>query len=71
MTPRIDRRAFLSSSLATTAVLAAGSANAAEEKPKLKMAVKYGMIKGDAPIEEKFALIKSLGFVGVEMDSPS
>jgi L-ribulose-5-phosphate 3-epimerase len=71
MTQHIDRRMFLHSSLATGAALAAGSAHAAAEKPKLKMAVKYGMIKGDAPIEEKFQLIKSLGFLGVEIDSPS
>jgi len=70
MTPRIDRRTFLHSTLATTAALAAGAA-AEEKKPKLKLAVKYGMIKIDAPIEKKFELIKSLGFRGVEVDSPS
>lgn len=37
----------------------------------VKLAVKYGMIRaGDSP-QEKFALIKRLGFEGVEMDSPS
>jgi hexulose-6-phosphate isomerase len=72
MTPRIDRRTFLHSTLATTAALAAGAAPVADEKkPKLKKAVKYTMIKLDAPIEKKFELIKSLGFLGVEMDSPS
>jgi L-ribulose-5-phosphate 3-epimerase len=70
MTPRMDRRMFLSSTLATTAALAAGAA-AEEKKPKLKMAVKYDMIKIDGSIEEKFDLIKSLGFLGVEMNSPS
>lgn len=49
-----------------------GSAFAAEaEKPKLKKAVKFGMIGIDGSIEEKFALIKELGFEGVEFDSPS
>jgi hexulose-6-phosphate isomerase len=72
MTPHIDRRSFLHSTLATTAVLAAGGALAAEDKrPKLKKAVKYDMIKIKGSIEEKFNLIKSLGFLGVEMDSPS
>ncbi len=43
-----------------------------EAKPKLKKAVKYGMIKmPGASIEEKFNLIKQLGFKGVEVDSPS
>jgi hexulose-6-phosphate isomerase len=71
MTTTIDRRTFLRSTLATTAALAAGTLPAAEGKPKLKKAVKYGMIKIKGPIEEKFELIKSLGFLGVEMDSPS
>ncbi|HTU21481.1 MAG TPA: sugar phosphate isomerase/epimerase family protein [Gemmataceae bacterium] len=72
MIPHIDRRSFLHSTLATTAALAAGAAPAAEQKKtKLKKAVKYGMIKIDGSIEEKFKLIKSLGFQGVEVDSPS
>jgi hexulose-6-phosphate isomerase len=61
----------LTSTLATTAVLTAGGVLAAEEKPKLKKAVKYGMIKIKGSIQDKFELIKSLGFLGVEMDSPS
>jgi L-ribulose-5-phosphate 3-epimerase len=71
MTTSIDRRAFLHSGLAATAALAAGAAAAEEKKPKLKKAVKYGMIQIKGTIEEKFELIKSLGFHGVEMDSPS
>lgn len=39
--------------------------------PRLRKAVKYDMIKLDAPIEKKFELIKSLGFEGVEINSPS
>ncbi|HWG42928.1 MAG TPA: sugar phosphate isomerase/epimerase family protein [Gemmataceae bacterium] len=72
MTTSIDRRTFLQSTLATTAALAAGGARAAEEKkPKLKKAVKYGMIRIKGSIQDKFELIKSLGFQGVEVDSPS
>jgi hexulose-6-phosphate isomerase len=68
----IDRRTFLQSTLATTATLAAGLAPAAQDKkPKLKKAVKYNMIRINGTIEEKFELVKSLGFLGVEMDSPS
>ncbi len=70
MTPRIDRRTFLSSTLATTAAIAAGAA-AEEKKPKLKLAVKYDMIRIDGTIEKKLELVKSLGFAGVEMNSPS
>ena len=71
MSLRIDRRAFLHSTLATTAALAAGSATAEEKKPKLKLAVKYDMIRIDGSIEKKLELVKSLGFLGVEMNSPS
>ncbi len=72
MTTRIDRRKFLQSTAVTTAVLAANIAPADEEKkPKLKLAVKYDMIRIDGSIEQKFELIKSLGFQGVEMNSPA
>jgi hexulose-6-phosphate isomerase len=72
MSTKIDRRHFLHGSLAGAALLA-GTRLLADEpkKPKLKKAVKFGMIRIPGPIEEKFNLIKSLGFLGVEMDSPS
>lgn len=38
---------------------------------KLKKAVKFGMIRIEGSIEDKFNLVKSLGFQGVEVDSPS
>jgi hexulose-6-phosphate isomerase len=76
MTSNHHRREFLA------AALAAGWAGqmlrmprlwaADHDEPKLKKAVKFGMIKvPGASIEEKFNLIKSLGFAGVELDSPS
>jgi L-ribulose-5-phosphate 3-epimerase len=70
MTFDVTRREF---SLATAAtILGAAAGRAAErEKPKLKKAVKFGMIGIKGSIEEKFKLIKELGFQGVEMDSPS
>jgi hexulose-6-phosphate isomerase len=76
MTQQLDRRDFLKSA----GVLAAGASgllerpsSAADEKryPRLRKAVKFGMIKIDGSIEDKFALIKRLGFEGVELDSPS
>lgn len=71
MIHKTDRRSFLQSSLAAIALT--GSRAFADEanKPKLKKAVKYGMIRIKGSIQEKFELIKSLGFQGVEMDSPS
>jgi len=83
MSQEMNRRQFgLSAATlcASASVFAAGlpganAANAREETPaqklKLKKAVKFGMIGGKGSVEEKFNLIKKLGFQGVEMDSPS
>jgi L-ribulose-5-phosphate 3-epimerase len=69
-----NRRSFLKS-LAVGAALSGSVGErllAGEAKPKLKKAVKYGMIKmPGVSIEEKFNVIKLLGFEGVEVDSPS
>ena len=55
---------------AGTRVLSAADASSSPARPKLRKAVKYDMIKLDAPIEKKFELIKSIGFEGVEINSP-
>lgn len=67
-----SRRHFLETAAAVgvAAWVGAPSASAAG-KPQLKKAVKFGMIRSGNSIQEKFELIKSLGFHGVEMDSPS
>jgi L-ribulose-5-phosphate 3-epimerase len=66
----MNRRTFLTTS---AGVVLAGSALAADEakKPKLKKAVKYGMIGEGKTVLEKFHLAKKVGFQGVEIDSPS
>lgn len=67
-----SRRQFLQSSLAGACLLATAPLGGQESrKPRLKKAVKYGMIGIRGSIKEKFELIKSLGFQGVELDSPS
>ena len=72
-----SRRGFLraTSGAVVGAIACAGrrtlAADAANAGPRLRKAVKFDMIKLDAPIEKKFELIKSLGFEGVEMNSPS
>src|SRR5437773_688217 len=63
-----SRREFLA---VTGAAVLAGSAASASAKPKLRKAVKYSMIGEGKTPKEKFDLIKSLGFEGAEMDSPS
>src|SRR5262245_52406563 len=73
MFPPMDRRRFLHAALAGPAFAAGGPLLADEPKkgPKLKKAVKFGMIQIKGTIQDKFELIKSLGFQGVEFDSPS
>lgn len=41
------------------------------KKPLHKKSLKFGMIKEDLSVLEKFKLVKSLGFDGVELDSPN
>jgi hexulose-6-phosphate isomerase len=69
MRTTIDRRRFLGAALAGTA-LAGTLPGADAATPRLKKAVKYGMIRIPGTIQDKFELIKSLGFLGVEIDSP-
>ena len=63
--------AALGSAGALTPLLAADAPAAAAPKVKLRKAVKFGMIGIKGSIEDKFNLIKKLGFEGVELDSPS
>ena len=73
---RLSRRDFLQQATAAATAwrlascpLALGATNAATVP--LKKAVKIGMVRVDAPLIEKFKLLKSLGYDGVELDSPS
>jgi len=65
----MNRRTFLSASAAT--ILAGNLLADTDKKPRLKKAVKYGMIGEGKTIEDKLELIKKIGFEGVEIDSPS
>jgi hexulose-6-phosphate isomerase len=83
MPPTFSRRSVLSTAAAAVAAsamlnepgsLLAADANAGANRasgPRLRKAVKFDMIKHDGSIEDKFNLIKSLGFQGVEINSPS
>jgi hexulose-6-phosphate isomerase len=75
MTAPLGRRDFLRcSAAATAAVLAARAgwaAPAADKKPRLKKAVKYGMVRVKGSHRDKFELLKKLDFQGVEIDSPT
>jgi len=65
----LDRRQFFAAGAATA--LAASAFSAEPKKPKLRKAVKFGMIQTKGTIQEKLELLKKLGFQGVEIDSPS
>jgi hexulose-6-phosphate isomerase len=71
----LGRRDFLHTTAAVTASAVTGGAYlfAAEDKPKprLKKAVKYGMIQAGRTVRDRFELAKKCGFAGVELDSPS
>jgi hexulose-6-phosphate isomerase len=68
------RRDFLSATVSAAALAAVPGPRALGDTaklPRLKKAVKYGMIGPGKTPTEKFKLIKKLGFQGVEIDSPS
>jgi L-ribulose-5-phosphate 3-epimerase len=76
----MHRRTFLQSAAAISAAVAANSLLAADKdhptssspaRPKLRKAVKYGMIREGKTPREKLELVKSLGFEGVEIESPN
>lgn len=65
------RREFLTAGAAALAATSFPSFAAEPKKPKLRIAVKYGMIGIKGTPTDKFNAIKKLGFQGVEIDSPS
>lgn len=65
----MNRRTFLAASAGT--VLAGAALADTVKKPKLRKAVKYGMIGEGKTVRDKFELVKRIGFEGVEIDSPS
>jgi hexulose-6-phosphate isomerase len=69
----LGRRDFLRTTAAVTATAVTGAYlfAADEKKPKLKKAVKFGMIQAGRTTRDKFEIAKKCGFLGVEVDSPS
>jgi len=58
--------------LAGAGLFAAASGCKAESSGgRIRKALKFSMVEGDGTILEKFALLKELGFDGVELDSPN
>ena len=63
----MDRRSFLqATSLIAGAAVTGEPSLAGQFTGKIKKAVKFHMVAGDASVEDKFRLVKDLGFDGVE-----
>ncbi len=73
MSHSMDRRQFLGTTAVALGATAGSSLLGAEspKRPKLRIAVKYGMIQHAGDERAKLELVKKLGFQGVEIDSPS
>ena len=71
ITYQIHRRQFGKLTAAAAVALASETSFAKDQAPKLRKAVKFSMVKTNGTVQEKFELVKSLGFEGVELDSPS
>jgi L-ribulose-5-phosphate 3-epimerase len=71
--PLVSRREFIGAAASITAGVAAGRVFSADTAkiPDLKKAVKYEMVEIEGTATDKFKLLKKLGFLGVEIDSPS
>ena len=72
----MNRKTFLKySATALTAAAVSPSILAKSQsklaQPLIKKSLKFGMIKEDLSVMDKFKLIKDLGFHGVELDSPN
>lgn len=72
----LDRRCFLGAVGAAVAGSAVAPSLHAAETPEptpqpFRKAVKIGMVRAGQTLEEKFRILKELGFDGVELDAPS
>ncbi len=65
------RRDFLKYTSLASAAMAFPFSIENGTQPLTKKSLKYGMIKEDLSLLDKFKLIKDLGFDGVELDSPN
>jgi L-ribulose-5-phosphate 3-epimerase len=73
MNDELTRREFVGAVAAGIGAMAiAGNLGAAAPaaQPRIRYAVKWGMIRGGGTVLEKFQLLRRLGYDGVELDSP-
>ncbi len=74
----MDRKKFIRTSLGLAGAgliypsfLSKPAGAAGRERPKVKKCLKFGMVREELSILDKFKLLKDIGFDGVEMDSPN
>ncbi len=73
----MDRKSFLKLTAGVTAGsffvpgILANACSAPAGKVTIKKSLKFGMVKEDLSVLDKFKLLKDLGFDGVELDSPN
>ncbi|MEQ8413091.1 MAG: sugar phosphate isomerase/epimerase family protein [Imperialibacter sp.] len=78
----MNRKEFIKKStgaIASAAILGSGAINPLSASPKkealakvsIKKSLKWGMVKDDLSIMDKFKMLKDLGYDGVELDSPN
>lgn len=74
----MHRRDFLRNTALTATALGAmeplwagAVTSGAPTRPMVKKSLKWGMVKGDMSIMDKFKMLKELGYDGVELDSPN
>jgi L-ribulose-5-phosphate 3-epimerase len=66
---------MISSGLAASALAFGGLESSAAPivqpaRPMIKKSLKWGMVKGDMSVMDKFKMLKEIGYDGVELDSP-
>jgi hexulose-6-phosphate isomerase len=69
----MKRRIFLTTAAATTGAILAdhhGAKKSATDDSSLYLSLKDGMIGGNGSLEEKYGLVKELGYDGVELSVP-
>lgn len=73
----MNRRDFIRNNLAVAAAVGLGTSEIlagseqAAAAPMVKKSLKWGMVKEDLSVLDKFKLLKDIGFDGVEFDSPN
>jgi len=67
----IDRRSFLGVCGAAAILAASGQVPRPRRDRNIRKALKIGMVQGKLSLEERFRVVREVGFDGIELNSPS